>query len=151
MSDFSGQSTSRSRLFRSSLGQVKVLHGSRTLQIRHDDLTTRNLARIFHLVPETIILISVDDIAVVPDDNGKFCDVDEFVDWKVEGDPSSLGQSGSRNISGQSNASSGSRWKPSPFPVAKLANSRSVSIISNLAKTRTEVTIHYFLVNINSV
>ena len=70
-------------------------------------------------------------IVSVPGDNGKF-NVDESMQWKVEGDKSSIGQPGSRSLSissedvGQSKLGS-SKWKPKSFPPKCLSYYRLVS------------------------
>ena len=132
--DYGGSSSTsysigrRSRSLITSFSQIKLQYCGRKLQVRPDDLNTRDLAKIFHLIPETIILISQDDSAIVPDESGKFCNVDDFVEWTVEGEQSTLGQSGSRTLSGQSSEQpTSSWWKPSSFPTPKQSHSRSVS------------------------
>lgn len=67
----------------SPFGQVRLQFGDRKLQVRATDLTIQTLAKIFHLLPETIILVSEQGTAAVPDDNGRF-EVDDFLLWKVE-------------------------------------------------------------------
>ena len=98
--------------------QIKVQYGDRKLQFRPEDITVSSMSRIFHLIPETIVLISEE--LCVPDSAGKF-EVD-FLEYKVEGDLSTIGSSGmtSLQLSEQpstSGASNTSRWKPKAFPL----------------------------------
>ena len=55
------------------------------LQFRLEVVTVNSLLRIFHLIPDSIILESEEGIVCVPDSHGKF-DVEDFFDYKVEGD-----------------------------------------------------------------
>ena len=64
--------------------QVKVQYCDRKLQFRPEDITVSSISRVFHLIPETIILISEE--LCVPDSTGKF-EVDEFLEYKVEISP----------------------------------------------------------------
>ncbi len=52
--------------------QVKIQHEDRALQFRPEDVTVYNLSRIFHLIPDTTILISDEGVVCVPDSRGKF-------------------------------------------------------------------------------
>lgn len=69
--------------------QVKIRFGDRSLQFRPEDVTVQSLSRIFHLIPDTIILISEDGTVSVPNSSGKL-EVDDFLEYKV-GDSSTLG------------------------------------------------------------
>lgn len=125
----------------SPFGQVRLQFGDRKLQVRASDLTVQTLAKIFHLLPETIIFVSEQGTAAVPDDNGRF-EVDDFLLWKVEGDTSSVGLSGARFVAttpsnpGSANAATtsgswSSKWKPKTFaPRAQ----RAVSIACRVPK-----------------
>ena len=73
--------------------QIKVRYEQRELQFRPDDITVKSLSRIFHLIPETIILISEEGTVCIPDDHGKF-EVDDLLNYKVEGDLSTWGRVG---------------------------------------------------------
>lgn len=94
--------------------QVMVRFGERSLQFRPEDISVQNLARIFHLIPDTIILISEDGTVNVPNSNGKF-EVEDFLEYKVEGDLSTVGTSGTHGSGDQSSAVN--RWKPKSFPM----------------------------------
>ena len=101
--------------------QSKVQYGDRKLQFRPEDITVSSISRIFHLIPETIVLISEEGTVCVPDGTGTF-EVDDFLEYKVEGDLSTIGSSGmtSLQLSEQpstSEASNTSRWKPKTFPL----------------------------------
>ena len=105
----------------SVVSQIKVQYGHRKLQFHPEDITVSSISRIFHLIPETIVLISEEGTVCVPDSAGKF-EVNEFLEYKVEGDVSTIGTSGmtSLQISEQpstSGASNTSRWKPKAFPL----------------------------------
>ena len=67
--------------------QIKVQFGDRKLQFRPEDITVSSISRIFHLIPETIVLISEEGTVCVPDSAGKF----DFLEYKVEGDLSTIG------------------------------------------------------------
>ena len=58
------------------MGCIDLKYKERSYQLRVDQLTTRNIAKLFNLVPDTIVLISVDGVVSLPDDNGSF-DVDD--------------------------------------------------------------------------
>ena len=100
---------------------IQIQFEARKLQIRPENLTVKSLAKIFHIVPETVILISAEGTVSVPDDEGKFGSLTESSLWTVEGDPSSFGQSGSKVLT-----TSESKWKPKPF-IPKASSSRPVS------------------------
>ena len=96
--------------------QVKVRFGERSLQFRQEDISVQNLARIFHLIPDTIILISEDGTVNVPNSNGKF-EVDDFLEYKVEGDLSTVGTCGTQTQGSGDQSSAVNRWKPKSFPM----------------------------------
>lgn len=111
--------------------QVKVVYGDRRLQFRPEDITVSSLSRIFHLIPDTIILISEEGTVCVPDDSGKF-ETDDLLEYKVEGDVSTLGSSGVTSLFDQpstSGASTSSRWKPKAFPLRMKSPVSSLFII----------------------
>ena len=115
--------------------QVKLQYGDRILQFRPEDVTVNSLSRIFHLIPDTIILISDDGTVCVPQgQTGKF-DVDDFLDYKVEGDLSTIGTCGTRisQLSDQPSTSKitpSTRWKPKSFPATR-AKISAVSFVNN--------------------
>ena len=96
----------------------------RKLQIRVSDLTVKIIAKIFHLLPDTVLLMSEEGTVAVHDDSGRF-QVDDFLQWRVEGDVSSVGTSGSRFLTNQqqsnpgvansTSTSVGTKWKPKSF------------------------------------
>ena len=107
--------------------QVKIRHEDRELQFRPEDITVKSLSRIFHLIPETIILISEEGIVSIPDDHGKF-EVDDLLDYKVEGDLSTVGTSGTSAFGTNQTIeqpSTSSRWKPKVFPLKQRATAVS--------------------------
>lgn len=53
-------------------GQVWVQFGYQKLQVRVDDLTIKTIAKIFRLMPDTVILMFEEGTVAIPDDNGKF-------------------------------------------------------------------------------
>jgi hypothetical protein len=113
--------------------QVKIQYGDRILQFRPEDVTVTSLSKIFHLIPDTIILISEDGTVCVPQDQTGRFDVEDFLDYKVEGDLSTIGTCGmpisqlSDQPSTSKNAPS-TRWKPKSFPIrAKLSAVSSYS------------------------
>ena len=49
-------------------------------------LKTANLSKIFGLFPQSITLVSEDGFVEVPNEEGDFVNIDEFVTWNVEGE-----------------------------------------------------------------
>ena len=91
-------------------------------QLRVDQLTSKNVAKLFNLIPETIVLVSADGVVSLSDDTGKFTDIDDVWSpvWRVQGTESSkrspsyqanTGASTSSSLPGPSGTST--RWKPS--------------------------------------
>ena len=121
MADLTFQSTS---LAVPDPGLVRVQFGEHKLQICVSDLTVKTIAKIFHLLPDTVLLVSEEGTVAVPDDSGRF-QVDDFLQWRVQGDVSSVGTSGSRfstnqqqsnpGVSNSTSTSVGMKWKSKSF------------------------------------
>jgi len=111
---------------RFSFNQVKIQHLDKPpLSFKFENVTVKSLARIFHLVPDTIILISSDGTVCVPSDDGNF-EVELYMDYRVEGDQSTLGTSGSRSQAFSLPSTSGS-WKPKSYPTSVRTKLQPVS------------------------
>ena len=100
-------------------GCVKLKYLDKSYQLRQEQLTVKNVAKIFNLVPDTILLVSTDGTVALPNDYGHFSDVDECDEWNVEGSESTKRTSGpfpfvTRSTSSPSLPST-SKWKPSSF------------------------------------
>jgi hypothetical protein len=55
-----------------------------------DQITVNNLAKMFRLIPQTVILVGTCGTVALPDsDDGLFFDLDSTLSWTVEGDRSS--------------------------------------------------------------
>ena len=89
-----------------------------------EQLTVTNIAKILNLVPDTILLVSVDGTVAFPNENGRFSDIDDVGsdEWAVEGSETSKRQSGSLTTTpghsggaGTGNLGSQKKWKPSNF------------------------------------
>lgn len=63
---------------------IKVTFEGRSLKIRPDQLTIDVLSKVFHLIPETILLVS-DVGTIATADKVFFADVDSLYTWTVEG------------------------------------------------------------------
>ena len=74
-------------------GCVKVKYHDRAYQLRLEQLTLKNVSKIFNLIPDTILLVSTDGT--------RFSDVDDMGsdEWTVEGTESSNRSSGSAFLS----------------------------------------------------
>lgn len=116
-------------------GCVKLIHLDKSYQLRQEQLTVKNVAKIFNLVPDTILLVSTDGTVALPNEYGHFSDTDECDEWNVEGSESTKRTSGPFPFVGRSMPSSSpstSKWKPSSFPGR---NSLSLSSSSPLVCT----------------
>ena len=111
---------------------VEVTCDGRKLQVRLEQLAVHNLAKIFHIVPDTLFLVSEDGSVALPDGNARFSDVESFRVWQVEGTKSSKGAAPGfgkplqgASSQGTSSGSSGIRgkWKPRAFPRSASAAS----------------------------
>ena len=105
-------------------GCVKVKDHDRAYQLRLEQLTLKNVSKIFNLIPDTILLVSTDGTVALPDERGRFSDVGDMGSdkWTVEGTESSNRSSGSAFLSTPSGpgpsgraASGNSGSKPSVF------------------------------------
>jgi hypothetical protein len=106
-------------------GCVKVKHLKKSYQLRLEQLTVKNVAKIFNLVPDTILLVSSDGTVALPNEYGHFSDMDECDEWSVEGSESTKRTSGPFAFVGRSTPSASgfvsasltgsSKWKPSLF------------------------------------
>lgn len=85
----------------------------------------KNVAKIFNLVPDTILLVSTDGTVALPNEYGHFSDIDESDEWNVEGSESTKRTSGSFNLVGRkpSPGPSTSKWKPSSFSGLAISSS----------------------------
>ena len=77
----------------------------------------KNVAKIFNLVPDTILLVSTDGTVALSNEDGHFSDINECEEWNVEGSESTKRTSGSFTFVGRkpSPGPSTSKWKPSSF------------------------------------
>ena len=103
-------------------GCVKIKHHDKSYQLRLEQLTVKNVAKIFNLVPDTILLVSTDGTVALPNEYGYFNDIDECEEWVVEGSESTKRTSGPFTMlnagstpSPTGNLPSTSKWKPSSF------------------------------------
>ena len=98
-------------------GCVKLKHLDKSYQLCQEQLTVKNVAKIFNLVPDTILLVSTDGTVALPNEYGRFSDIDECDEWNVEGSESTKRTSGSFTLVGRkpSPDPSTSKWKPSSF------------------------------------
>ncbi len=64
----------------------KVEGDGKTLKLKPGQLKISVLAKLFHLFPESIILISEDGCVETPDDNGDFLEVNDFHTWSATGE-----------------------------------------------------------------
>ena len=71
--------------------QIEVKCDGRNMQLRRDQLTVPNLAKLSHVLPDTLYLISDDGYVALPDSQGQFSAVECFRVWRVEGVKSSKG------------------------------------------------------------
>ena len=80
-----------------------------------------NIAKIFNLVPDTILLVSTDGTVALPNELVRFSDIDECDEWVVEGLESSKRTSGSSMLMVRNSISPGPsgrnggglpKWKP---------------------------------------
>ena len=65
---------------------VNLAYQDRQLQMRVDQVSINTLARTFHLIPDTIILVSEMGTVAIPDESGTFPGLDTMINWTVEGD-----------------------------------------------------------------
>ena len=95
---------------------VNVTYKEKNYQLRIEQLTTKNISKIFNLIPDTVVLVSADGAVSLPDDHGKFADVDEVTDheWAVQGAESSKRVGAGAQSAGTSSGNA-SKWKPSGF------------------------------------
>ena len=130
--------------------QVEVTCDGRKLQVRRDQLTVPNLSKIFHVVPDTLYLVSDDGNVALPDEHGRFSSIEFFCVWQVEGVKSSKGASpGFGKVLGASSSTSGlnsaglsgvrSKWKPKIFPRSAAATSTSTSTHTTAQETSQQV------------
>ena len=98
-------------------GCVKLKNLDKSYQLRQEQLTGKNVAKIFNLVPDTILLVSTDGTVALPNEYGHFSDIDESDEWNVEGSKSTKRTSESFTLVGRkpSPGPSTSKWKPSSF------------------------------------
>ena len=74
-------------LSRFDLGMTILCYGERKLKLRSGQLTTATIGKVFHLFPDSIVLISTDGALETPDDTGTFyLDDTEYI---VDGDTTS--------------------------------------------------------------
>ena len=125
-------------------GCVKISYQEKSYQLRMEQLTIKNIAKILNLVPDTILLVSVDGTVAFPDEHGRFSDIDDVGsdEWAVEGSETSKRQSGSLTTTpghsggaGTGNLGSQKKWKPSIFPARGTGGGASNSSGSGSSKT----------------
>lgn len=76
-------------LSRFDLGMTTLCYGERKLKLRSGQLTTATIGKVFHLFPDSIVLISTDGALETPDDTGTFFLDDICGEYIVEGDTTS--------------------------------------------------------------
>ena len=69
---------------------INVAHGGKSLQMRPDQMTISVLSKAFHLIPETLFLVSERGTIAVAE-NGVFEDVESMYSWTVEGEKATSG------------------------------------------------------------
>ncbi len=83
------------------LRPVQALQGRerwQVLKLKPGQLNTSVLAKLFHLFPESIVLVSEDGCVETADDDGDFQEVDDLPTWSVTGEstkPTSVAAAGS--------------------------------------------------------
>ena len=118
-------------LSRFTLDLVTVTHDGRSLQMRLDQLTVNVLSKAFRIIPETLFLVSEQGTIAMPEE-GKFQDVDECMNWIVEGDKTTTGSGAARGASTSASSSKPSKWKPHSFPGTTTTQFRARGVRCNL-------------------
>ncbi len=70
----------------------------KSFKLKPEQLKTSVLAKLFHLFPESIVLVSEDGYVETADDDGDFKEVDDLPTWSVTGEstkPTSVAAAGS--------------------------------------------------------
>lgn len=101
---------------------VEVLYkeDNRTVSFGPKELTTKNLAKVFGLIADTIYLqtTTAEHTVKFPNADGGFSDIDELHRWEVLGVKSSQGRAGSAalgDLPGPSTSSQATKWKPKHY------------------------------------
>ena len=83
------------------------------------ELMTKNLAKVFGLIADTMYLqtMSADHTVKFPNTDGVFSDINELQKWEVLGIKSSQGRAGSASLDdpGPSTSTSTQKWKPKHY------------------------------------
>ena len=106
-------------------GCYKLKYKDKLYQLRMDQLTVRNVAKIFNLMPDTVLLVSSEGTVAL---HGHFSECDE---WNVEGSEERSKRSFgfARNaLTDSSVQPSTSKWKPFSFPGRTGSSSQSVRV-----------------------
>ena len=99
--------------------------------MRLDQLTVNVLSKAFRIIPETLFLVSEQGTIAMPEE-GKFQDVDECMNWIVEGDKTTTGSGTARGASTSASSSKPSKWKPHSFPGTTTTQFRARGVRCNL-------------------
>ena len=129
---------------------VNVVYKDKTYQLRTEQLTTKNVSKVFNLIPDSVILVSANGTVSLPDDHGKFSDVDDGIDheWTVQRVESSKRVAGSVS---PTRAGGSGKWKPSAIPSrlqsASSTNSATSHSSSSSSSSRTS-NVSYFSIDV---
>ena len=116
---------------------VNVAYKDKTYELRTEQLTTKNVSKVFNLIPD-VILVSANGTVSLPDDHGKFSDVDDSIDhkWTVQGVESSKRVAGSVS---PTRAGGSGKWEPSAIP-SRLQSSGTNSATSHSSSSSSSRT-----------
>ena len=125
---------------------IELFCDGRKLQLRKDQLNVSNLAKLGHISPETLYLISEDNFVALPDKDGKFISLQSFRTWQVEGTPMTSKSPASEQSTSLWNSYECRKYRWKPKPVFRLRSKQT-----NVPALTTESTIQQVCIDIDIV